>query len=108
MHARMTTIHSPSERMDDGIEQVRRDILPLFRELGGFRGLIGLVNRTANTGITISLWDDEETMQESEGAGQQLRQQAAAAMKAETEPMVNRYEVAYLEVESPATASVTD
>jgi hypothetical protein len=29
MHARMTTIHSPSERMDEGIEQVRRDMLPL-------------------------------------------------------------------------------
>jgi hypothetical protein len=68
--------------------------------------LIALVNRTANTGITISLWDSEDAMQESEPAGKELRQKAAAAMKAETEPMVNRYEVVMFEVEPPASLDV--
>jgi heme-degrading monooxygenase HmoA len=105
MHARMTTIHSPSERMDEGIEQVRRDVLPIMREVGGFRGMIGLINRTANTGITVSLWENEAAMHESEAAGQELREKAAAAMKAETEPLVNRYEVVLFEVESPVDAA---
>ncbi len=104
MHARMTTIHSPSERMDQGLDQVQRDILPLMRELPGFKGLLGLVNRTANVGITISFWESEGAMRESEGAGAELRAKAAEAMKAETEPMVNRYEVVLFELEADAPA----
>ncbi len=99
MYARITTIHSPRERMDKGIEQVRKDVLPLMREVEGFRGLVGLVDRRSNMGLTISLWDSEDAMQESEEVGDQLRAKAAEAMKAETEPMVNRYEVALFALE---------
>jgi heme-degrading monooxygenase HmoA len=104
MYARITTIHSPRERMDKGIEEVRKDVLPLMREVEGFRGLVGLVDRRSNMGITISLWDSEDAMQESEDVGDRLRARAAEAMKAETEPMVNRYEVVLYEVESPQAA----
>src|ERR671919_1506316 len=104
MYARITTIHSPRERMNKGIEEVRKDVLPLMREVEGFRGLVGLVDRRSNMGLTISLWDSEDAMQESEDVGDQLRAKAAAAMKAETEPMVNRYEVVLYEVETPQAA----
>jgi heme-degrading monooxygenase HmoA len=98
MHARMTTIHSPRERMDQGIEQVRTEVLPEMKRLPGFRGLVGLIDRKANMGLTISFWESEEAMHGSEDAGEELRTKAAKAMKAETEPMVNRYEVAYFEL----------
>ncbi len=101
MYARMTTIHSPRERMDEGIEQVRKDVLPLLDEVEGFRGIIGLVDRNANTGITISLWDDAETMDQSDELSGELRRRAAEAMKAETEPMVNRYEIVLYQVAEP-------
>jgi heme-degrading monooxygenase HmoA len=104
LHARMTTIHSPAERMDDGIEKVRDDVLPAMRNIPGFKGIIGLVDRNANTGITISLWEDERAMEEGEQEGARLRDEAAKAMKAETEPMVNRYEVVLIEVDTPVTA----
>jgi heme-degrading monooxygenase HmoA len=104
LHARMTTIHSPAERMDAGIEKVREDILPAMRDMPGFKGIIGLVDRNANTGITISLWDDEQAMEHGEQEGARLREEAARAMKAETEPMVNRYEVVLIEVKTPITA----
>ncbi len=99
MYARITTIHSPRERMDKGIEEVRKQILPLMQEIEGFRGLVGLVDRRSNMGLTISLWETEEAMHESEDVGDQLRAKAAGAMKAETEPMVNRYEVVLFELE---------
>jgi heme-degrading monooxygenase HmoA len=108
LYARMTTIHSPRERMDAGLDKVREDILPSMRQIPGFKGIIGLVDRNANSGITISFWEDEQAMQQGEEETARLRDEAAKAMKAETEPMVNRYEVAYLEVESPVTSSVTD
>ena len=101
MYARMTTIHSPRERMDEGIEQVRKDVLPLLDEVDGFRGIIGLVDRNANTGITISLWDNAEAMEQSDEVGGELRRRAAEAMKAETEPMVNRYEIVLYQVPEP-------
>lgn len=104
MYARVTTIHSPAERMDEGIEKVKDEILAGMREIAGFKGIIGMVDRNANTGVTISLWDDERAMQESEEQGARLRDEAAKAMKAETEPMVNRYEVVLIEVETPITA----
>jgi heme-degrading monooxygenase HmoA len=104
LYARMTTIHSPAERMDEGIEKVRNEVLGPMREVAGFKGIIGLVDRNANTGITISLWADEQALQQSEEEGARLRDEAAKAMKAETEPMVNRYEVVLIEVETPITA----
>jgi heme-degrading monooxygenase HmoA len=104
LYARMTTIHSPAERMEKGLEKVKEEILPSMREIPGFKGIIGLVDRNANTGITISLWADERAMQQGEEEGARLRDEAAKAMKAETEPMINRYEVAYIEMESPVTA----
>jgi heme-degrading monooxygenase HmoA len=104
LYARMTTIHSPRERMDAGLDKVKEAILPSMRQMPGFKGIIGLVDRNANTGITISLWEDEQSMLQGEEEGARLRDEAAKAMKAETEPMVNRYEVAYFEVESPVTA----
>jgi heme-degrading monooxygenase HmoA len=105
MHARMTTIHSPRERMDEGIEQVRKDVLPQMREITGFKGVVGLVERNSNMGLTITFWDTEEAMRESEQVAEQLREKASEAMKAETEPMVNRYEVVLFEVESPVTSA---
>lgn len=104
MYARVTTIHSPAERMDEGIEKVKDEILAAMKEISGFKGIIGMVDRNANTGVTISLWEDERAMQEGEEQGNRLRDEAAKAMKAETEPMVNRYEVVLIEVETPITA----
>jgi heme-degrading monooxygenase HmoA len=104
LYARMTTIHSPAERMDEGIEKVKDEVLGAMKRIPGFKGIIGLVDRNANTGITISLWEDEQAMNEGEQEGTRLREEAAKAMKAETEPMVNHYEVVLIEVETPVTA----
>jgi heme-degrading monooxygenase HmoA len=98
MYARITTTHSPKERMDRGIEEIRKEVLPEMQKADGFRGLVGLVQRSSNMGLTISFWESEEAMRGSEELGQQLREKAAKAMKAETEPMVNRYEVAFFEL----------
>jgi heme-degrading monooxygenase HmoA len=103
LFARMTTIHSPAERMDEGIEKVKDQVLARMKEIPGFKGIIGLVDRNANTGVTLSLWEDEQAMQQGEEEGARLRDEAAKAMKAETEPMVNRYEVVLIEVEAPVT-----
>jgi heme-degrading monooxygenase HmoA len=100
----MTTIHSPAERMDEGIEKVKDEVVTAIRDIPGFKGIIGLVDRNANTGITLSLWDSEEAMDEAEVEGARLREEAAKAMKAETEPMVNRYEVVLLELDAPVRA----
>jgi heme-degrading monooxygenase HmoA len=104
LYARMTTIHSPAERMDEGIEKVKDEVVTAIRDIPGFKGIIGLVDRNANTGITLSLWDSEEAMDEAEVEGARLREEAAKAMKAETEPMVNRYEVVLIALDAPVRA----
>jgi heme-degrading monooxygenase HmoA len=104
LYARMTTIHSPAERMDEGIAKVKDEIIGMMQQIPGFKGMIGLVDRNANTGITLSLWEDEQAMEAAEEEGSRLRDEAAKAMKAETEPMVNRYEVVLIEMQTPVTA----
>jgi heme-degrading monooxygenase HmoA len=105
MYARITTTHSPRERMDKGIEVVQKEILPEMSQAPGFRGLVGLIQRTSNMGLTISFWEDEESLRQSEELGERLRAKAAEAMKADTEPMVNRYEVAFFELPQDALPS---
>ncbi len=38
MHARMSTLEGPPERMDEGLRQVREHVLPLLQEQEGFKG----------------------------------------------------------------------
>ena len=103
MHARITTIHSPAERAEEGIEAVRRMLLPRLREIAGFRGVIGLTDPGTNMGLWISLWEDADAMNASEDVAEGIREDVARAMHAETPPMVNRYDVKLFEMEG-ATA----
>lgn len=96
MHARVTTLKGAPEDADNGIDNFRTNVVPFAREQG--KGAILLVDRESGEAISITLWEDEQSLRASEDAANALRADAAGQMGASQTPAVGRYEVAVFEV----------
>jgi heme-degrading monooxygenase HmoA len=108
MHARMTTMEGSSERLTEGLREIREDILPQLQQQDGFKGFVVFDNRQSGELIGFSLWESEQAMQASEEVGESTRREAAETMS-DTIERVERYEVALFEVPSAGPVSgVTD
>ena len=108
MHARMTTMEGSSERLTEGLREIREDVLPQLQQQDGFKGFVVFDNRQSGELIGFSLWESEQAMQASEEVGDRTRRESAEAMD-DTIAGVERYEVALFEVPSAGPVSgVTD
>ncbi len=101
--ARVSSLEGSSEKIDEGLEYIRGQILPMLADISGSRGVIALVDRGSGRTKTITFWDGIESLQASEDRASELRSEAAAAM-AETITGVDRYEVVLIESLAPAPA----
>jgi hypothetical protein len=99
MHARMSTLEGPPERMDKGLRQVREHVLPLLQQQEGFKGFIAFGDRQSGKLIGVSFWESEQAMQASEEVGDRTRSDSAEAVSGSVAG-VERYEVALFEVSS--------
>ncbi len=104
MYARVSTIQGPAEQLDQGLDRMTTEILPKVKQLGA-QGVISLADRTSGKSLTITLWDTEEDLRQSEEQANQLRRQAAEGIGSSSEPQVERYEVVVYEVEAGITVS---
>jgi heme-degrading monooxygenase HmoA len=104
MHARMTTMEGSSERLDEGLREIREDVLPQLHQQEGFKGFIVFDNRQSGKLVGFSLWESEDAMQTSEGVGDRTRRESADTM-GDTIEGVERYEVALFEVPSAGPVS---
>jgi heme-degrading monooxygenase HmoA len=104
MHARMTTMEGSSERLDEGLRQIRDDVLPQLQQQDGFKGFVVFDNRQNGKLIGFSLWESEQAMQASEEVGDRTRRESAEVMD-DTIAGVERYEVALFEVPSAGAVS---
>ena len=108
MHARMTTMEGSSERLAEGLREIREDVLPQLQQQDGFKGFVVFDNRQNGELIGFTLWESEQAMQASEEVGDRTRREAAETMS-DTIAGVERYEVALFEVPSAGPVSgVTD
>ena len=108
MHARMTTMEGSSERLAEGLREIREDVLPQLQQQDGFKGFVVFDNRQSGELIGFTLWESEQAMQASEEVGERTRRKAAQTMS-DTIAGVERYEVALFEVPSAGPVSgVTD
>jgi heme-degrading monooxygenase HmoA len=104
----MTTMEGSSDRLGEGLRQIREDVLPQLQQQDGFKGFIVFDNRQSGKLIGFSLWESEQAMQASEEVGDRSRREAAEVMD-DTIAGVERYEVALFEVPSAGPVSgVTD
>jgi hypothetical protein len=99
--ARVSSLEGSPEKIDEGLEYIRGQILPMLADVSGSRGVIALVDRASGRTKTITFWDGIESLQASEDRASELRSEAAAAM-AETITGVDRYEVVLVESLAPA------
>jgi heme-degrading monooxygenase HmoA len=108
MHARVTTMEGTSERLDEGLREIREDVLPQLQQQDGFKGFVVFDNRQNGKLIGFSLWESEQAMRASEEVADRTRRESAGVMD-DTIAGVERYEVALFEVPSAGPVSgVTD
>ena len=96
MFARITRYEGGSpEVIDDELER-KRHVLPTSPgQTEGMSGAIFCADRKTGTILAISLWEDEEALQDSEEMAAKLRQEVTAADETAS---VEHYEVAFFEI----------
>ena len=98
MYARMHTLELTAEQYDRGLRLIIDDLLPWMRDSGGFRGLLGLVDRERGKAVVLSFWADEDSLGESAEAGERLSALAAAASGG-TRRSLEEFEVSIFELQ---------
>lgn len=93
MRARVIVTDAPPEILEAGAQLTRDVLVPNARQQEGYRGYIALYDREAESGLAITLWEDEATESASDEAAREGREQAAKAMGA-TIVSVDKYDVA--------------
>jgi heme-degrading monooxygenase HmoA len=93
MHARITTIDGDPGRVDDALERVRSEVLPLLKEQEGWKGFTVMVDRSSGKMIGVSFFDSEETLAASDRAVAESRNRVADA-GGSSGPKVEFFEVA--------------
>jgi heme-degrading monooxygenase HmoA len=96
MFARVSTYEGPPDRMQEGISHARERILPAMRNIAGFSGVLFLADRETGKALSITLWESEQAMRDSEEASRVRSESAEAG--GETIAGVERYEVPIFEV----------
>lgn len=108
MYARISTLEGSPEHIDEGLRQVRENVLPQLKQHEGFEGMVALADRKTGKTLGITFWKSEEALKASEEAADRLREDSAEAMS-DTIAAVERYEVELFEVASAGPVSgVTD
>jgi heme-degrading monooxygenase HmoA len=103
MFARMTKITDLGADVDTSVQAVRDQVIPRVKDLDGYQGFIGFVDRETGTFMSFTLWESEAAMRASEEAANQMRSEISKQFTAQ-EPTVKRFETVILEV--PSTVSV--
>jgi heme-degrading monooxygenase HmoA len=80
MHARMFTFEGTPEEMEAAVALTREQVLPLERGMPGFRGLILLSDTEAQRLVSVSLWESEELMAQSEEAARTIVRAATQSL----------------------------
>jgi heme-degrading monooxygenase HmoA len=95
MHARLTRFEGTPERIDDAVRQTEEVWVPRLREIDGFGGVVSLADRSNGTVVAITYWESEEAMRASQEKVTGVRKDAADAMGARSQPVVEHYEVVF-------------
>jgi hypothetical protein len=94
MYARVTTAQGSPERVDESLQAIREQGIPVFRQQAGFQHAYFLIDRGSGKGIALTLWDSREALQQAEAALNQMRGQVAQATQLQ-QPTTEVYEVAF-------------
>jgi heme-degrading monooxygenase HmoA len=97
MHARMFAFEGSSEEIQAAVALAREELLPLERQMPGFRGLILLSDEEGQKLVSLSLWESEELMLQSEASARTITRLAAQSVGGKRRS-IERFDVALLEL----------
>jgi heme-degrading monooxygenase HmoA len=80
-------------RIEQGISRAREKVLPRLKQTDGYEGAYFFVDRQSGKAISISLWESEEAMHNSEEVARALRDEIAGGLATQMVD-VEHYEVA--------------
>lgn len=92
MFARVSTISGNPQDITKLVTHLRDNVLPSARQLPGFMGVLTLADRSSGKTLSVTLWESEEAMKDSEEAAKKIRQDAVSALGEEI-LSVERFEV---------------
>src|ERR671922_223023 len=75
--ARVSILEGSPDRLDEGTRYAQEEILPQLRQVGGFNGIVSLIDRERGRTKLLTLWESDEALRSSEEQANQLRQRAA-------------------------------
>jgi heme-degrading monooxygenase HmoA len=108
MHARVTTLEVPPDRMDDATRHVQEQVLPRLSQMEGFKGFIALGSRQSGKLQGVAFWESEQALRATDEAVVPVREGAAEATGG-TVASVEEFEVSVFEAPSAGPVSgVTD
>ncbi len=108
MHARVTTLEVPPDRMDDATRHVREQVLPQLSQMEGFKGFVALGSRQSGKLQGVAFWESEEALRATDQAVVGIREGAAEASGGSVAG-VEEFEVSVFEAPSAGPVSgVTD
>jgi len=110
MHARVTEWDGvTAAEIDRDLAYVREEVVPQAEQIPGMCGMLVLVDRENGRSTSITLYNDEQALEESRYAATMLRQMVEQRMDLRRPPKVIELEVglATLDVSSPSMPAGT-
>ena len=92
MFARVSRLQEPIDNIDESVRQFREKIIPQVETMTGFLGLESMVDRATGETLSITYWESEDAMRDSEAEANRVREEAAQIAEGEIRS-VDRYEV---------------
>jgi hypothetical protein len=94
--ARVSRLEGDPSKLDEATRKSNEQILPRVRELTGYRGATGLIDRSNGRTLLVTFWESEEAMRSSEQQADRLRSESAEAGGGKI-TAVERYQVMFAE-----------
>jgi heme-degrading monooxygenase HmoA len=108
MHARVTTVEVPPDRVDDAARHIREQVLPQVSQMEGFQGFLAFGSSQSGKLQGVAFWESEEALRATDQAVVPIRERAAEAAGG-TVASVEEFEVHVFEAPSTGPVSgVTD
>jgi heme-degrading monooxygenase HmoA len=108
MHARVTTLQVPPDRIDDATRHVREQVLPRLSQMEGFEGMVALASSQSGKVQGVAFWESEEALNATDQTVVPIREGVAEATGG-TVAGVEKFEVFVFEAPSSGPISgVTD
>lgn len=91
MYARVLRLTGSAAKVDDGIETFKSQVAPALKALDGYVGARLLVNRETGASMSLTFWQDEQTLRASDLALRSVRGETASRFGSAT-PESENYE----------------